>query len=919
MKGVIMDVRERVRTFLIDRVYCRVADDGRPAVLNLRDRALASEWLAKATDEIIAMIGEEKEEELASMNADIESNRKARLDAEVRATKAASECNSLKQQLAEARESQNHWRIKADCYGSIVHGCTPALEAAGCTVDCSGGDGAVGGIARAVKQLAAKLAEAKEYIASLEEQLGEATKPGRVLSEREMYAIYGKYFPGSLTTHLNDKCIAFVRECIAESKPQLCGPSAKEVWDVARYDDETLDDFTVWFNAHFKSAAEYEKQLAELQSRLEKQVAHSRTLEGKIGEKSRRVNELQAEIERLKAELVEDDIVRLKQQQPSPATIAAAREAASECDRLKQQLAEAKEYTESLEEQLAEALRPGRELSDDEIMRKLEELWDKTMPVNHAISLVRWAIDQSKPWLCGPSAKDIWKEVIYLYSHNNDVLDGRRRFSEHFNAHFKSAAEYEKQLAELQNTIESMNKSASERKESLSRMRLLADERYARNGKLEAEVERLTKREPTGQMCHFCKGTIWSDQSQVQAADDPHWYHITCLVTQRAERAEAEIERLKASEREYKRNALNAQEACMDEANEKQQLQAEVERLVASRDSEAESWNAGYDCGNEGGSINQEPPNQIDGSWQNGFRAGNWEHLQSEVERLKSELDKSKKLYERDTDPTSLWAEVHRLKAMEAGIREVLSIDQSESCVGNVKNLILRYGEMVDEVKRVKESLESAVSRFRQEWKVQDWEATKARLENEIQRLKKQQPSPATIAAAREAACSALRLEGYPNHAYYLANNITYPNNETASTVFEALEPFLRDPLPPNKCVANKLSREQVLGIAADAANYNSKWGGLKEELLSGKFTGYTATGPLLVRAIDAILAAIYGEQTAEAKEQTPTSDDTPKLLVEQYPTVTAKCVIGPKYIRAGEEALLKMKAKQDAEKREVK
>lgn len=55
----------------------------------------------------------------------------------------------------------DHWRVKATCYGNIVHGCSPALEAAGYPVDASGGDGAVGAIKRAVEAMAKDLESAR--------------------------------------------------------------------------------------------------------------------------------------------------------------------------------------------------------------------------------------------------------------------------------------------------------------------------------------------------------------------------------------------------------------------------------------------------------------------------------------------------------------------------------------------------------------------------------------------------------------------------------------------------------------------------------------------------------------------------------------------------------------------------------------
>lgn len=66
--------------------------------------------------------------------------------------------DDLRRQLAAANEQIHHWRTKAECYGNIVHGCSPALEKAGFPVDGEQRDGAVGGVRRAVEALAARLA-----------------------------------------------------------------------------------------------------------------------------------------------------------------------------------------------------------------------------------------------------------------------------------------------------------------------------------------------------------------------------------------------------------------------------------------------------------------------------------------------------------------------------------------------------------------------------------------------------------------------------------------------------------------------------------------------------------------------------------------------------------------------------------------
>jgi hypothetical protein len=53
----------------------------------------------------------------------------------------------------ELEEQVNHWRVKAECYGNIVHGVTPVLGASGHTVDRFREDGAVGTIKLSVESL----------------------------------------------------------------------------------------------------------------------------------------------------------------------------------------------------------------------------------------------------------------------------------------------------------------------------------------------------------------------------------------------------------------------------------------------------------------------------------------------------------------------------------------------------------------------------------------------------------------------------------------------------------------------------------------------------------------------------------------------------------------------------------------------
>lgn len=81
--------------------------------------------------------------------ADVEAE--VPITAGLRADLAASQSR-----VKELEEQIVHWQVKAKCYGDIVHGCSPALEAAGFPVDAHRSDGAVGGIKRSVEALVAK-------------------------------------------------------------------------------------------------------------------------------------------------------------------------------------------------------------------------------------------------------------------------------------------------------------------------------------------------------------------------------------------------------------------------------------------------------------------------------------------------------------------------------------------------------------------------------------------------------------------------------------------------------------------------------------------------------------------------------------------------------------------------------------------
>ena len=61
----------------------------------------------------------------------------------------------VSEEIKDLREQVNHWKTKAEYYGNMVHGCGPALEAAGFPVDSYQSGGWRRGVKRAVEALAA--------------------------------------------------------------------------------------------------------------------------------------------------------------------------------------------------------------------------------------------------------------------------------------------------------------------------------------------------------------------------------------------------------------------------------------------------------------------------------------------------------------------------------------------------------------------------------------------------------------------------------------------------------------------------------------------------------------------------------------------------------------------------------------------
>jgi len=64
---------------------------------------------------------------------------------------ASDEINGLREEVA-------HWRVKAEAYGGMVHGCSPVFERIGFPIESHKPDGRVGGIARAAEAIGVEMA-----------------------------------------------------------------------------------------------------------------------------------------------------------------------------------------------------------------------------------------------------------------------------------------------------------------------------------------------------------------------------------------------------------------------------------------------------------------------------------------------------------------------------------------------------------------------------------------------------------------------------------------------------------------------------------------------------------------------------------------------------------------------------------------
>jgi hypothetical protein len=61
-------------------------------------------------------------------------------------------------EIINLREEVAHWRVKAEAYGGMVHGCSPVFERIGFPIESHKPDGRVGGIARAAEAIGVEMA-----------------------------------------------------------------------------------------------------------------------------------------------------------------------------------------------------------------------------------------------------------------------------------------------------------------------------------------------------------------------------------------------------------------------------------------------------------------------------------------------------------------------------------------------------------------------------------------------------------------------------------------------------------------------------------------------------------------------------------------------------------------------------------------
>jgi hypothetical protein len=84
------------------------------------------------------------------MDRERAENRAHRVQYMVQRERDVIELRRLAEALDAERQDSKHWRVKAQCYGAIVQGCSPALESAGYHVNATQDGGAVRGIRDAV-------------------------------------------------------------------------------------------------------------------------------------------------------------------------------------------------------------------------------------------------------------------------------------------------------------------------------------------------------------------------------------------------------------------------------------------------------------------------------------------------------------------------------------------------------------------------------------------------------------------------------------------------------------------------------------------------------------------------------------------------------------------------------------------------
>ena len=136
------------------------------------------------------------------------------------ATAAGTDCictvETLQAKLDALRDQCEHLRVKATCYGDMVHGVTPALAEAGFPVEELTKDGNVGAISRAVEKLRDNMLALKAELHDCHAELDWAGKDGKAIMAK--YERLKSQFRAFAAAHDNPAEIGYAEICIREAE-----------------------------------------------------------------------------------------------------------------------------------------------------------------------------------------------------------------------------------------------------------------------------------------------------------------------------------------------------------------------------------------------------------------------------------------------------------------------------------------------------------------------------------------------------------------------------------------------------------------------------------------------------------------------------------------------------------------------------